>query len=167
LVLEAYKNRGAEMAAFSDFEDIEAWKKARLVLKEIYKITKRREFYNDRPMREQIRDSALSVMNNIAEGNDRGGSREFAQFLSVARGSAGETRSMLYAAHDQEYITEKEFSSTFGKLKEISKMLNSLIRYLKNTENTGHKYKQEKAKTTWGFVMRGGILQTSNIKPQT
>lgn len=131
------------MGSFSDFEDIEAWKKARMLLNEIYKYTKRLEFYKDKPFREQIRDAALSVMNNIAEGNDRAGNKEFSQFLSVARGSAGETRSMLYVALDQKYITEEEFKFAYEKAKEISKMLNSLIKYLKSSEKKGFKFKQQ------------------------
>jgi four helix bundle protein len=129
------------VSSFKDFEDIEAWKKARIATKEVYVLTKRKEFYIDKQLREQIRASAVSIKNNIAEGNDRGGSREFAQFLSVARGSAGETRSMLYTALDQDYISREEFDKVFFLLKEISKMLNALIKYLKNTERSGHKYK--------------------------
>lgn len=129
------------MGTFTDFEDIEAWKKARLLLKEIYKITKRTEFYKNRPMRDQIRSAVLSAMNNIAEGNDREGNKEFIQFLSVARGSAGEVRSMLYAALDQEYISKIEFDSMSGLAKEISKMTKSLMIYLRNSDKKGFKYK--------------------------
>lgn len=129
------------MGSFERFEDIEAWKKSRLLLTCVYKVSKKEDFYRDRSMREQFRSAALSVMNNISEGNDREGNKEFVQFLSIARGSAGEVRSMLYAAQDQGYINKSEFDNMYELTIEVSKMTRSLMNYLKTTDKKGFKYK--------------------------
>src|SRR5580765_4245238 len=97
------------MAKFSRFEDIDAWKKARALSKEIYLITKNGEFAHDFALRDQIRRAAISVLSNIAEGFERGGDKEFRQFLATAKGSVGEVRSQLYIALDAEYLTENQF----------------------------------------------------------
>ena len=83
------------------FEDIEAWKEARTLVKEIY------QFFGDVKdygFRDQIQRAAVSVMSNIAEGFDRGSNREFIKFLIIARGSVSEVRSLGYAALDIGYI---------------------------------------------------------------
>jgi len=130
------------MSSFNDFEEIEAWKKARVLLKEVYKVIKRPCFFNDGTMQGQFSGAALSVMNNIAEGKDRDGNKEFIQFLSIARGSAGEVRSMLYAAIDQEYINREEFNYMRGLTVEISKMIKALMKYLKDSGRKGFKFKE-------------------------
>ena len=96
----------------SRFEDIEAWKKAREVTRDIYDFTKEGAFAKDFALRDQIRRATISIMSNIAEGFERSGDREFIQFLSVAKGSCGETRAQLYAAFDQQYLTDDEFGRT-------------------------------------------------------
>jgi four helix bundle protein len=88
------------MANISKFEEIEAWCKARLLTKEIYAATSQGEFAHDFALRDQIRRASVSIMSNIAEGFERGGNKEFRQFLFMAKGSAGEVRSQLYIALD-------------------------------------------------------------------
>jgi len=80
------------MAKIEKFEDIEAWKKAREVAKEIYAISNEGLFARDFGLRDQIRRAAVSVMSNIAEGFERGGDVEFRRFLAIAKGSAGEVK---------------------------------------------------------------------------
>src|SRR5215210_7381743 len=91
------------------FEDVEGWKKARLLTRELYSVTMKGEFARDFALRDQIRRAAISVMSNIAEGFEREGNKEFRQFLSLAKGSASEIRSQLYIALDAGYLTQGDF----------------------------------------------------------
>lgn len=75
------------------FEDIEAWKKARELTRLIYQVTQIGEFRRDFGLRDQLRRASVSIMSNIAEGFERGGDKEFTQFLALAKASAGEVRS--------------------------------------------------------------------------
>ena len=92
------------MAKIKKFEDIESWKRARILTKQIYEITSMGKFGRDFGLEDQIRRAAVSVLSNIAEGFERGGDQEFLQFLAVAKGSCGELRAQLYVALDQEYF---------------------------------------------------------------
>lgn len=102
------------MAVFNRFEDIIAWQKARVLGKIINIYTQKGNFSNDFKLVSQIKSSSGSVMDNIAEGFERGGNKEFWQFLSISKGSAGETRSQLYRALDNEYISEIEFQEAYN-----------------------------------------------------
>jgi four helix bundle protein len=92
------------------FEDLEAWQIARELANQIYKITKQECVRRDFAFVDQIRRAAISIMNNIAEGFERGSNKDFVRFLFIARGSAGEVRSLLYLGLDQGYLTNSEFS---------------------------------------------------------
>ena len=99
------------MATLKQFEDLDAWKEARELTQAIYRITSVGEFAHDYGLRDQIRRAAISIMSNIAEGFERGGDKEFLQFLSIAKGSCGEIRAQLYAALDQAYVSEVQFQN--------------------------------------------------------
>ena len=129
------------MSSFEKFEDIEAWKLARVLVKEIYLCTRASSFSKDYALSSQIQRAAVSVMSNIAEGFERGGNKEFIQFLYIAKGSAGEVRSQLYTALDLNYITEDYFKRIYETVLKISKLISGLINYLKNSNYTGEKYK--------------------------
>ena len=87
------------MATIKRFEDIEAWKKARELTREVYRHSKVGPFSKDFGLRDQIRRAAVSVMSNIAEGFERGGNKEFMQFLAIAKGSVGEIESQPRELH--------------------------------------------------------------------
>ena len=97
------------MATFKRFEDIIAWQKARELCKLIKVYTDHAVSSKDFKLLSQINGSAGSAMDNIAEGFERGGNKEFIQFLFISEGPAGEVRSQLYRALDNKYISEKEF----------------------------------------------------------
>lgn len=129
------------MATIEKFEDIEAWSLARELANDIFKLTLRDNFKLDFSLVNQIRSSSGSTMDNIAEGFERDGKKEFLQFLSIAKASSGETRSQLYRALDRKYITEQEFEHVKNKSIKISKMLSGLMNYLRTTEIKGIKFK--------------------------
>jgi len=125
---------------FQRFEDIEAWQKARMLTQKIYTVSKHAGFNRDFGLRDQIRKASVSIMANIAEGFERGGTREFVQFLSVAKASAGEVRSHLCVALDQSYINQDEFEELTNGAIEIGRMISSLMNYLSNIKFKGNKY---------------------------
>jgi len=129
------------MATFNRFEDILAWQKARMLCKLINGYTLKETFSTDFKLISQIKGSSGSAMDNIAEGFERGGNREFIQFLFISKGSAGETRSQLYRAIDNDYISEAEFKKAYKLAEEVSKLVAGLISHLKSSDIKGDKYK--------------------------
>lgn len=128
------------MATFQRIEQIEAWQKARRLTREIYAISSRGAFARDFGLRDQIRRAAVSVMSNVAEGFERDGKGEFMQFLAVAKGSAGEVKSQLYVALDQQYVSQRIFDQLFELATETSRMIAGLMNYLRQTTIKGTKY---------------------------
>jgi len=122
------------------FEDLEIWKEARELCKVVQEITSQPPFSNDFKLRDQIRGSSGSAMDNIAEGFDRGGNKEFGQFLSMSRGSTGESRSQSYRAYDNKYITEEKFNELLERTDSLSRKTYKLMEYLKNSNIKGIKY---------------------------
>lgn len=119
------------MAKITRFEDIEAWKKAREVVKEIYGLTETKiSFKKDLALKDQIRRAAISVMSNISEGYARQTDKEFARFLYIAIGSNAELQSQLYVAKDMNYITDQEFEKLYSYSEEVSKLIRGFIKYL-------------------------------------
>ena len=130
------------MARIEKFEDIEAWKSAREVTRLIYKISSSGDFSKDFALVNQIRRAAISILSNIAEGFERGGDKEFIQFLTIAKGSCGEVRAQLYVAYDQNYVDKEQYILVHDKLIETSRMLSGLIKYLQTSDLKGSKLKR-------------------------
>jgi len=128
------------MATIKSFEEIEVWQKAKRLTSLIYRVSNRSPFAKDFALKEQIRKASSSIMSNIAEGFERSGRKEFIQFLSIAKGSAGEVRSILYVAYDQQYFSKPEFDELFSLTKEIGCMIYGWIQYLKKTRIPGNKF---------------------------
>ncbi|HLO89734.1 MAG: four helix bundle protein [Chloroflexota bacterium] len=122
------------------FEDLEIWQLAHELTKDVFNITNREVFKKDFRFRDQIRASAGSIMDNIAEGFERGGNKEFAQFLYIAKGSCGETRSQLYRSHTFEYIEEDELIPLIKLALRLNVKISNMITYLKNSELKGAKF---------------------------
>jgi four helix bundle protein len=129
------------MATFSRFEDIFAWQRARELSRYIKRLTDKKYFSKDFKLIDQIKGSSGSAMDNIAEGFERGRNKEFIQFLYFSKGSAGETRSQLYRALDNEYISEQEFKEASNLALETGKLVSGLIGHLKSSELKGEKFK--------------------------
>jgi four helix bundle protein len=123
------------------FEDIESWKKARKLTNEIYRTTATGKFIRDFGLKDQIRRAAVSILSNIAEGFERGGDKEFSQFLGIAKGSCGEVRAQLYVALDQGYLSQEIFESLAAQAIEVSQLLSGFIRYLKGSPLRGNRYR--------------------------
>ena len=132
------------MAMLQTFEDIDAWQKARQLSNMVYEFTKQDAFKKDYGLCDQIRRAAVSVMSNIAEGFDRGGNKEFIQFLFIAKGSTAEIESQLYVALDNGYINEEQFTEATTLTNAIKSLLSGFIRYLKKSEMKGYKFKNLK-----------------------
>jgi len=128
------------MAIINRFENLEIWKEARRLAKEIHLIAVDTELRSDLRFKNQIKDSSGSVMDNIAEGFERDGNLEFRQFLSIAKGSAGETRSQLYRVFDFEYISEEKFEALKKDYENLSGKIKNFITYLNKKDFKGNKF---------------------------
>ncbi|HEX2533433.1 MAG TPA: four helix bundle protein [Chitinophagaceae bacterium] len=129
------------MATFMHFQDIKAWQKARQINQILSSLIDQGRFTKHRNLLLQIERSAGSMMDNIAEGFERGGNREFLQFLYIAKGSCGEFRSQLYRSIDRYCILKSEFQKLYDLSSETLIYLQKLINYLEQAEMKGWKYK--------------------------
>ena len=122
------------------FEELEIWKTARRLTQEVYRLSKSSQLSKDYGLRDQMRRASVSIMSNIAEGFERGGNQEFAQYLYVAKGSCGEVRSQLYVALDQKYVDQETTNDLLVVLRRLSVMIKHLIDHLKRSGMRGPKY---------------------------
>ena len=115
------------MNEIGGFEDLIAWQKARMLVREVYSATRLAKFSKDFALIDQMRRAAISVLSNIAEGFERGGRAEFHQFLVVAKGSCAEVRAQLYVALDAGYLTDDAFRNLYGLAQETGKVIGGLL----------------------------------------
>ena len=129
------------MSTIRSFEDIQAWQKARVFCQNVERIMNEGKFARDFALRDQINASSGSIMDNIAEGFERGGNREFINFLSYSKGSAGEAKSQLFRAYDRKYISEDLFNKLKSDAEEIGRMIGAFMVYLQKSPLKGPKFK--------------------------
>lgn len=130
------------LGTIKNFEDLEIWQKSRILCQNInLHCLKNPKFYQHDKF--QIDRSSASIMDNIAEGFEREGNKEFCNFLTMSKGSAGEVRSQLIRAFDRGYLNEQIFNSLNAETVMISKMLSGFITYLKNSEHKGNKFNRK------------------------
>lgn len=129
------------MATIKRFEDLEIWQDARKLSLEIIYIARGSDLKGDFRFKEQLKSSSGSVMDNIAEGFERNGNTEFRQFLSIAKGSAGEARSQIYRLFDNGYINEDKLEFLITEYERLSGKINNFIAYLNKNDFKGTKFK--------------------------
>ena len=131
------------MATIKRFEDILSWQKARILNDKIGLLIDNGSFKSNYRLINQIEGSAGSIMDNIAEGFERSGNKEFVQFLYIFKGSCGELRSQLYRALDRKYIYQDQFDEFYNAVIEISVLIQKLINYLYESDIKDPKYKDK------------------------
>lgn len=114
----------------TNFEEILSWQKAKDLAVEIYQIKFKTNYGIDVGFKDQIQRAAISIMSNIAEGFERGTNKEFIRYLYIAKGSAGEVRSLLHIAKDLNYIDETLYCKLLEQVIEISKLISGFIKSL-------------------------------------
>ncbi len=127
------------MAKVEKFEDLEVWQLAREICKDISQLFNETELSQDYALKNQVNRSSGSIMDNIAEGFDRNGNKEFIQFLSIAKASCGELRSQLYRVVDRNYINQEQFEKYQNTVLLESKKISAFTNYLINSELKGSK----------------------------
>ena len=135
------------MSAVRDFEELAIFQKARELSKKIYPVTNREGFKSDYRFVQQIRAAAGSIMDNIAEGFERGGNKEFVNFLYIAKGSCGEVRSQLIRANDVGYLTPDEYTELYNDCRKLSAAIMNFIKEIRTSEYTGAKFKRFNSST--------------------
>ena len=119
------------------FEDLIAWQKARELTQAIYQMSRQGALAKDLGLARQIQRAAVSIMSNIAEGFERGGRREFHQFLSTAKASCAEVRSQLYVAFDVGYLGESDFLQLLAQAEEVGRVVGGLRASVEKLGNEG------------------------------
>ena len=129
------------MEKVQKFEDLTIFQNARKLTKDIYTITKQDDFAKDVRFVQQIHASSGSIMDNIAEGFERDGNREFSNFLYIAKGSCGEVRSQIIRASDVGFIDKETAKRLYEDSLSLSKSIAALITSLKKSNIKGNKFK--------------------------
>ncbi|WP_445733679.1 four helix bundle protein [Mariniflexile sp.] len=128
------------MASIKQFEGLKIWKLSRVLCDDINNLALKTDLRTDYKLYSQIDGSSGSVMDNVAEGFERNGNKEFIQFLSIAKASCGETRSQSYRVFDRNYATKEEFEKLKEQTLTLSKMIGSFMGYLQKSDFKGSKY---------------------------
>jgi four helix bundle protein len=147
------------MATITKFEDLEVWQLARELSKEIYSLTFIEPIKSDFRLKDQMRGSSGSVMDNIAEGFERGSKLEFINSLGYSKGEVGELKSQLYRSLDNKYITQQIFDNLYSQADKLTKKITAFITYLNASKIKGQKFKNR------NLCQNNHKPQTTNNKP--
>jgi four helix bundle protein len=128
------------MAKIEKFEDLEIWNKSREICIDIETLFETTNLGKRFSMKDQMDRSSGSIMDNIAEGFERNGNREFVNFLSFSKGSCGELKSQLYRALDKNLISQSEFDNLSFKIELVKNKIGAFMKYLNSTEIKGLKF---------------------------
>lgn len=131
------------MARIERFEDLKVWQNARVICKlveELFQTTNLGENYR---LRYQMEGSSGSIMDNIAEGFDRDGNKEFVNFLSYSKGSVSELKSQTYRAFDKKLISQEQFNELIEMCEEERNKIGAFMYYLKNSNIKDQKFKRD------------------------
>ncbi|MES2486281.1 MAG: four helix bundle protein [Bacteroidota bacterium] len=131
------------MAKVENFEDLKVWQLAREICNDIWYLLENTSLSRDFELKNQMSRSSGSIMDNIAEGFERNGTREFIQFLSISKGSRGELRAQLYRALDRKHITKEQFDIISEKRLSENKRIGSFMAYLNKINYRGDKFTGE------------------------
>jgi four helix bundle protein len=142
------------MATITKFEDLEIWQLARQLNEKIYSLLQILEENKNYKLKEQMDGSAGSVMDNIAEGYERDGNREFIQFLAIAKASLEEVRSQLYRVLDRKMLDGEKFEEYNNDCLVLANKIGRFITYLNNSNIKGKKF------------LKPSILVSFNNKPE-
>jgi four helix bundle protein len=129
------------MATITRFEDLEIWQLARNLSKKVYALTYKEPLASDFRLRDQMRGSSGSIMDNIAEGFERGSRLEFINSLSISKGETGELKSQFYRALDNAYISDFNFKELYDEADILTKKTTNFITYLNASKFRGQKFK--------------------------
>jgi four helix bundle protein len=129
------------MGGVKSFEDLEIWQQAREISHEIYECSIHSDLRRDFVLRDQMSRSSGSIMDNIAEGFERNGNKEFKPYLSIAKASSGELRSQIHRAFDRKYLDVPEYKRLTDKLQLLNRRISAFILYLDKSNYKGSKYK--------------------------
>ncbi|NJK91603.1 MAG: four helix bundle protein [Blastochloris sp.] len=130
------------MSTITSFRDFDAYQEARVLVKNLYALTRRKPISSDYALCDQMRRAAISITSNFAEGFEREGKQEFIQFISYAKGSTGEIMAQLDIALDQDYLSAEQHQELDQAADKVRKMLAGLSNYLRKTEHAGLKFKR-------------------------
>jgi len=126
----------------NDFEQFEAFQRCRDLVRAVADLIKRGAFFQDIALAAQLRKTMLSIYSNFGEGFERDGNREFAQFVSISKGSVGEIRAQLLYALDLGYLEREKFEQLNALGKEAARYLGGLMRHLNQSPLRGRKFKK-------------------------
>lgn len=129
------------MSKILKFEDLEIWQKSREVCQYVEVLFEETKLGSRYSIRDQIDRSSGSIMDNIAEGFERNGNREFIQFFSIAKGSCGEVKSQNYRAYDKKLISEEQFNKLNNLTEILKNKIGAMMNYLNKCELKGTKFK--------------------------
>ena len=123
-----------------DFEELRIYQESRALAKQVYQITKQGDFRYDTRFVQQIRAAAGSISDNIAEGFERQGTKEFKNFIVIAKGSCGELRSQINRAYDAEWIDKQTYDQMYADCKKLSVGINRFLQKLKSSDYKGSRF---------------------------